>query len=65
MRKKGFKIDEKVANEVKQLVIEEFAKAMDQAIKPMLQESFASILIDVKQNLKFLNEEIGQKFVQE
>jgi hypothetical protein len=36
MRKKGFKIDEKVAGEVRQLVIEEFAKAMDQAIKPML-----------------------------
>lgn len=36
MRKKGVNVDEKVANEIRQLVIEEFARAMDQAIKPML-----------------------------
>lgn len=55
IKKRGIKIDESIQNEIKAMVIEEFAKAMEQGIKPMLQEQFAGIVTEVKANLKFLN----------
>ncbi len=47
------------------MVIEEFAKAMEEGIKPMLQEQFAGIVTEVKANLKFLNQEVAQKIMEE
>lgn len=38
MKKRGISIDESVQNEIKAMVIEEFAKAMEEGIKPMLQD---------------------------
>jgi hypothetical protein len=38
IKKRGIKIDESIQNEIKAMVIEEFAKAMEEGIKPMLQE---------------------------
>ncbi len=65
IKKRGIKIDESIQNEIKAMVIEEFAKAMEEGIKPMLQEQFAGIVTEVKANLKFLNQEIAQKIMEE
>ena len=59
IKKRGISIDESIQNEIKALVIEEFAKAMEQGIKPMLQDQFAGIVTEVKANLKFLNQQIA------
>lgn len=65
IKKRGIKIDESIQNEIKAMVIEEFAKAMEEGIKPMLQEQFAGIVTEVKANLKFLNQEVAQKIMEE
>lgn len=65
IKKRGIKIDESIQNEIKAMVIEEFAKAMEEGIKPMLQQQFAGIVTEVKANLKFLNQEVGQKIMEE
>ena len=48
-------------SQIKQIIVEEFATAMDLAIKPMLQEQFEHILLDVSRSLQFVNDDFAER----
>lgn len=46
---------------IREIVINEFGQAMEQVIKPMLQEQFGKMVEDVQVSLHYANEELANK----
>ena len=58
-------MDGDAQNQIRQLVVEEFALALENSIKPMLQQQFQSVIGDVKQSLQTVNKEFSTRLGKE